>query len=246
MPFLPGLALRLSACLAAPRRPAAATGRAARPRACAVRARHGMGDGGTGRRRRCLPASLRLDPALARNHLSLGGRLPRRGRTSRRPSPPARVRGRPARPPGRRAPHYAELLLRLRAAAREARDQFERFVADVQDDAALADEHLVHCHSRLMEIAEGEEDEYAEHLHRGIGLYLLARQRAALAEPGGESARRGPFCARRPGSWHWRASAAGRGPAVLVSARGLVASAPSPSRRHAGSGRRRRPPPSPT
>ena len=32
-----------------------------------------------------------------------------------------------------------------------------------------------------MEIAEAGEDEYGEHLHRGIGLSLLARQRAALA-----------------------------------------------------------------
>jgi hypothetical protein len=36
-----------------------------------------------------------------------------------------------------------------------------------------------------MEIAEGDEDEYAEHLHRGIGLYLLARQRARLPEAEG-------------------------------------------------------------
>jgi hypothetical protein len=30
-----------------------------------------------------------------------------------------------------------------------------------------------------MEIAVAEEDEYAEHLHRGIGLFLLARQQEA-------------------------------------------------------------------
>jgi hypothetical protein len=36
-----------------------------------------------------------------------------------------------------------------------------------------------------MEIAEAEEDDYGEHLHRGIGLYLLACQSEALeAEDG--------------------------------------------------------------
>lgn len=78
--------------------------------------------------------------------------------------------------------HHAELLLRLRR-PREARAQLERFVADVQDRPGLASKHLVHCHSRLMEIAEAEGDDYAEHLHRGIGLYLLACERAGLPDP---------------------------------------------------------------
>ncbi len=78
--------------------------------------------------------------------------------------------------------HYAELLLRLHR-PREARAQFERFIADVQDDPELGPKHLVHCHSRLMEIAEDEGDEYTEHLHRGIGLYLLACERAGLPDP---------------------------------------------------------------
>ena len=78
--------------------------------------------------------------------------------------------------------HYAELLLRLHR-PREARSQFERFIADVQDDPELGPKHLVHCHSRLMEIAEDEGDEYAEHLHRGIGLYLLGCERAGLPDP---------------------------------------------------------------
>jgi tetratricopeptide (TPR) repeat protein len=78
--------------------------------------------------------------------------------------------------------HFAELLLRLHR-VREARAQFERFVADVQDDADLAAKHLIHCHSRLMEIAEDDGDEYAEHLHRGIGLYLLGCERSGLPDP---------------------------------------------------------------
>lgn len=78
--------------------------------------------------------------------------------------------------------HFAELLLRLHR-PHEARAQFERFIADVQDDPELGPKHLIHCHSRLMEIAEDEGDEYAEHLHRGIGLYLLGCERAGLPEP---------------------------------------------------------------
>ena len=78
--------------------------------------------------------------------------------------------------------HWAELLLRLKRRP-EARAQFERFVADIQDVPELASKHLIHCHSRLMEIAEAEGDDYAEHLHRGIGLFLLARERAALGDP---------------------------------------------------------------
>ena len=70
---------------------------------------------------------------------------------------------------------YAELLRRLKR-LKEARDEFERFVADVQDHKEAADLHLLHCHSRLMELAADREDEYDEHLHRGIGLYLLAAQ----------------------------------------------------------------------
>jgi hypothetical protein len=39
-----------------------------------------------------------------------------------------------------------------------------------------------------MEMAEQQGDEYEEHLHRGIGLYLLGCRRSALDEPGGLSA----------------------------------------------------------
>jgi tetratricopeptide (TPR) repeat protein len=131
----------------------------------------------------CYRESLRLNPALARNHLSLAAAFLADGKDEE--AAPHLARYLDAQPDHLviRA-HYAELLLRLERRG-DAREQFERFVAEVQDHEALAGEHLVHCHSRLMEIAEGEEDEYAEHLHRGIGLYLLARQRARLPEPEG-------------------------------------------------------------
>ncbi|MBI1915972.1 MAG: hypothetical protein HYS12_14740 [Planctomycetes bacterium] len=86
---------------------------------------------------------------------------------------------------------YADLLHRLRR-LKEARLEYQRFVVDVQEDERLAEHHLVHCHSRLMEIAEVEQDEFDEHLHRGIGLYLLARQQARLVR--GELPAEGLLC----------------------------------------------------
>jgi tetratricopeptide (TPR) repeat protein len=131
----------------------------------------------------CYRESLRLDPGLARNHLSLAAALLAQGQDEQ--AAPHLDRYLQAQPDHLviRA-HYAELLLRL-ARPREAREQFDRFVADVQDHETLSREHLVHCHSRLMEIAQGENDPYGEHLHRGIGLYLLARRRVELADTAG-------------------------------------------------------------
>jgi tetratricopeptide (TPR) repeat protein len=88
---------------------------------------------------------------------------------------------------------YAELLLRLDR-PEAARAQFERFEADIQDHESLAQEHLVRCHSRLMDIAQAAEDEYAVHLHRGIGLYWLACQRDDLPDPEGELSSEGLLC----------------------------------------------------
>lgn len=76
---------------------------------------------------------------------------------------------------------YAELLRRLHRLP-EAREEYEHFVADAQEQGAVADEHLLHCHSQLMQLAESRADEYDEHLHRGIGLYLLALQQGRRVE----------------------------------------------------------------
>jgi tetratricopeptide (TPR) repeat protein len=89
--------------------------------------------------------------------------------------------------------HLAELLLRLNRGT-AARAQYERFIADIQDQEDLSREHLVECHSRVMEIAEKEEDEYGEHLHRGIGLYLLACQRSQMTEQDCELSTEGLLC----------------------------------------------------
>ena len=71
--------------------------------------------------------------------------------------------------------HLAELLWKLDRGT-DARAHFERFVADAQDGAAPVRGHLVHCHTRLMEIARDDGDRYAEAFHRGAGLLRLAEQ----------------------------------------------------------------------
>ena len=68
--------------------------------------------------------------------------------------------------------HLAELLLKLDRDA-EAKAQFERFVADAQDATGPPRGHLVHCHTRLMELGRRADDRLAELFHRGVGLLLL-------------------------------------------------------------------------
>src|SRR5882724_2473719 len=69
--------------------------------------------------------------------------------------------------------HLAELRLR-RGNRTAARREFEQYLADAEE---LDDhKHLIHVHTRLFEIATADGDEYAERLHRGIGLFLLAKQ----------------------------------------------------------------------
>lgn len=77
--------------------------------------------------------------------------------------------------------YLAELLRRLDRSD-EARRHFERFIADAQEQEGPASQHMIHCHTRLMEIAQESGDLAAEHLHRGIGLWLLTRKAAGLAD----------------------------------------------------------------
>ncbi len=73
--------------------------------------------------------------------------------------------------------YLAELLLRSGQPA-DAAGEFERFVAAAQDATGPPRAHLVHSHTRLMEIARDTGDEYGEALHRGVGLLRLADQSA--------------------------------------------------------------------
>jgi hypothetical protein len=72
--------------------------------------------------------------------------------------------------------HFAELLLR-QDHPEAAREQFERFEAEAQEQPGISLGQRIRCESRLAKMAEAREDEYEEHLHRGIGLYLLALDR---------------------------------------------------------------------
>ncbi|MFQ3594303.1 MAG: tetratricopeptide repeat protein [Gemmataceae bacterium] len=77
--------------------------------------------------------------------------------------------------------HLAEVLLRL-AQPTEARQQFERYLITVQNRPHLEDDPVLRAHTRLMELARLQGDTYAEHLHRGIGLLLLAERKGELKE----------------------------------------------------------------
>ena len=69
----------------------------------------------------------------------------------------------------------ADLLVRLdRLPAAQA--QYEAAAAHAHDGPPAARRQLVHYHTRLMEIARSRGDDYAEHLHRGIGLYFVGRR----------------------------------------------------------------------
>ncbi len=136
--------------------------------------------------------SLAADATLTRNHLSLAAAYLEKGDDERAC---LHLAGYVQAHPEHRVmrARYAELLLRLHRLV-EARSEFERFVADIQEQEGDATEQLIPCQSRLMDIAEAQGDDYAEHLHRGIGLYLLACKRSMLPDPGGELPVEGLLC----------------------------------------------------
>jgi len=82
--------------------------------------------------------------------------------------------------------YLAELLMKSNQID-EARTEFTRFIADAQEQDGPAKKHLVHCHTRLMEIAVERDDEYSERLHRAIGLILLARHQVLTKSSDDES-----------------------------------------------------------
>jgi tetratricopeptide (TPR) repeat protein len=140
----------------------------------------------------CYEQSLAADPGMMRNYLSLAAAYLEAGEEAKACPHLARyVAARPEHLSIRL--HYADLLVRLHR-AHEARTEFERYVVDAQEQGEPASRNLLHCHSLLMEIAEDEEDEYSEHLNRGIGLLLLARQRAELPEEDGSFSTEGLLC----------------------------------------------------
>src|SRR5439155_12825587 len=125
-------------------------------------------------------SSLAADPSLTRNHLSLAAAYLEQNDSGSACAHLAEYVGaNPQQLPIRA--HYAELLLQSRRLP-EARAQFEALVCDAQSLGGLAAADLIHCHGCLTAIALQSEDVYNEHLHRGIGLFLLARKRTVLPD----------------------------------------------------------------
>jgi tetratricopeptide (TPR) repeat protein len=119
-------------------------------------------------------ASLRADPGLARNHLSLAAALLEQTREEEAVVCLDRYLAAEPTHHAVRA-HQADLLLQM-GRRLEAQEQYERVVRDTQPDETRYGDQLVHCESRLMDLAAANEDDYGERLHRGMGLYYLAHQ----------------------------------------------------------------------
>jgi predicted Zn-dependent protease len=81
----------------------------------------------------------------------------------------------------------AELLVRL-GRDDAAKFHFEQFAADASRATGAPKDHLVHTHTRLMEIGQRTADRFAELFHRGTGLLLL------VAEEDGKPDRDTDFC----------------------------------------------------
>lgn len=128
----------------------------------------------------CYQRSLAADPTFARNHLSLAAAYLEKGDDAAACPHLARyVEAFPDQYLIRL--HLAELLLRLNQRS-AARREFMLCVAAAQERGPLGLAQLIHCHAQLMDLAEEDEDEYHEHLHRGIGLWILARRRSELPD----------------------------------------------------------------
>jgi tetratricopeptide (TPR) repeat protein len=126
----------------------------------------------------CYKQSLASDPKEPRTHLSLAAAFLEKGENETALTHLAEyVRAQPENLSVR--VHLAELLLRLKRLS-EARTEFERVFADAQNLREPPAQLLIRCQTRLMEISEADGDEYGIHLHRGIGIYYIARQHSRL------------------------------------------------------------------
>jgi tetratricopeptide (TPR) repeat protein len=136
--------------------------------------------------------SLEQDPKLARNHLSLAAAYLALGENEQAAGQLERyLRAQPDHYVVRG--QYAELLLRMDRLD-DAREAFERFAEDIEDNENLARQHLANCHGKLLDIASRIEDDYGMHLHRGIGLYWLAQQSRDVPDTGDELSTESLLC----------------------------------------------------
>ncbi len=141
---------------------------------------------------RCYKQSLALDGSMDCNHLSLAAAYVEKKDTETACAHLGQyLKANPEQHLLRS--RYAELLLRIHRVP-DARRQFERTIVDVQESEQPSVDELIHCHSRLMELAEQAGDAYGEFLHRGIGLLLLAQKRGQFAEVEGELPVEGLLC----------------------------------------------------
>lgn len=141
---------------------------------------------------RCYERSLLADPALVRNYLSLAAAYLQKGDQAGACRPLSLYVALNPEQLAIRA-QYAELLVRLNRRS-EAIRELRRYDMDALEQRDTNASGLVRCHRRLMELAEATHDDYSEHLHRGIGLYFLARQRAKLASDSKELPTQALFC----------------------------------------------------
>lgn len=127
--------------------------------------------------------SLRLDPELAQNHLSLATAYLETGDDVKACLHLARYLD---VHPGHHMIrcHYAELLLRI-GRFELARLELTRLLLDTEDKDTYTAQQ-VQGHQLLMEIALADEDAYGARLHRGIALFFLSQQIAKLPDPQGE------------------------------------------------------------
>src|SRR5260370_2042044 len=140
----------------------------------------------------CYEQSLAADPKEARPHLSLAAAFLEKGQDEAAQSLLAEYAHAHPENLGVRL-RQAELLLRLKRLC-EARTELERAVADGQNLTDPPAHLLIHCQTRLMEIAEAAGDEYGIHLHRGIGVYLIACQRGRLEDATEKSSTEALLC----------------------------------------------------
>lgn len=127
--------------------------------------------------------SLSTDPSFTENHLSLAAAHLERGDEA---SACQHLQQYVAVHPKqlRVRMHLAELLFRAKR-AEDAEHEFEQCDASAQEFGKSVHAQRIRFHSRLTKLAQARNDRYATHLHRGIGLYLLARERAELPDPEG-------------------------------------------------------------
>jgi lipopolysaccharide biosynthesis regulator YciM len=115
-----------------------------------------------------------VDPLNEPDHLALAAEHLDRGNSSKAIAHlTAHVRSHPDEVMTRA--YLAELLFQSKRYD-DAAAEFEEVIAAAQAMTGKPHDHLVHCHTRLMNIAEERGDDYREHLHRGIGLLRLVER----------------------------------------------------------------------